>query len=62
MGKTKYAYLIRLFSQTLLLLDGVKANYHCFHVKIAYYFEKRATNLTRMRKIAITTLKSAFGF
>jgi hypothetical protein len=25
-------------------------------------FEKRATNLIRMRKIAITTLKSAFGF
>ena len=25
-------------------------------------FEKRATNLIRMRKIAITMLKSAFGF
>jgi hypothetical protein len=25
-------------------------------------FEKRAANLMRMRKIAITTLKSAFGF
>ena len=25
-------------------------------------FEKRAANLIRMHKIAITTLKSAFGF
>src|SRR6476660_2191056 len=27
-----------------------------------FIFEKRAANLIRMRKIAITTLKSAFGF
>jgi hypothetical protein len=25
----------RLFSQTLLLLEGEKANCHCFHVEIA---------------------------
>ena len=25
-------------------------------------FERRAANLIRMRKIAVTTLKSAFGF
>ena len=30
--------LFRLFSQTLLLLEGEKANCHCFHVDIAYYF------------------------
>ena len=49
-------------SQTLLLLEGEKANCHCFYVETACYFEKRATNLIRIRKIAITTLKSAFGF
>ena len=52
----------KLFSQTLLLLEGEKANCHFYYVEIAYYFEKRAANLIRMRKIAITTLKSAFGF
>jgi hypothetical protein len=52
--------LIRLFSQTLLLLERKKAN--CFHVGIAVYFEKRAANLIRMQKIAFSTLKSAFRF
>ena len=28
----------RLFSQNLLLLEGEKANCHCFHVETAYYF------------------------
>ena len=31
-------------------------------LKLLTIFEKRAANLIQMRKIAITTLKSAFGF
>ena len=31
-------YYIRLFSQTLLLLEGEKANCHFYYVEIAYYF------------------------
>jgi hypothetical protein len=30
--------LFRLFSQTLLLLEGENANCHCFYVETAYYF------------------------
>ena len=33
-----------------------------FMLTLVLIFEKRAANLIRMRKIAITTLKSAFGF
>ena len=51
-----------LFSQTLLLLEGEKANCHCFHVEKVNIFEIRAPNLLRLCKIAITTLKSASGF
>jgi hypothetical protein len=46
----------------LLLLERKKANCYCFHVEIAFYFEKRAANFIRMHKIALTTLKSAFRF
>ena len=53
--------VIELFSQTLLLLEWEKANFHCFHVDIAF-FEKRAANLIQMHRIAISMLKSAFGF
>ena len=52
----------RLFSQILLLIERNIANCHYFHIDIALYFEKRAANLIRMRKIALSTLKSAFGF
>ena len=57
-------FYVSLFSQTLLgsFRGEKKANCHCFYVETACYFEKRATNLIRIRKIAITTLKSAFGF
>ena len=52
-----------IFSQTLLLLEGEKPNCHLYYVEIACNtFEKRAANSIRMRKIAITTLKLAFGF
>jgi hypothetical protein len=47
-----------LFSQNLLLLERKKANCYCFHVEIAFYFEKRAANFIQMHKIAFTTLKS----
>jgi hypothetical protein len=30
--------MIRLFSQTLLLLEGEKANCHFYYVEIAQYF------------------------
>ena len=51
------------FLKSLLLLEREKANCHCFYVETAYsIFKKRATNLILMRKIAITTLKSPFGF
>ena len=33
-----------------------------FLLTLVFIFEKRATNLIRMRKIAFSTLKSAFGF
>jgi hypothetical protein len=33
-----------------------------FMLTLVLIFEKRAANLIPMRKIAITTLKSAFGF
>ena len=56
------SHFLRLFSQTLLLLERKKANCYCFHVEIAFYFEKRATNFIQMHKITFTTLKSAFRF
>ena len=55
-------FYVSLFSQTLLLLEGEKANCYCFYVEIACYFEKRAANFIRKYKIAYSTLKSAFGF
>jgi hypothetical protein len=33
-----------------------------FPLKLVIDFEKRAANLIRMHKIALSTLKSAFGF
>jgi hypothetical protein len=51
-----------LFSQTLVLLEREKANCFYFHVEIAFYFEKRATNFIQMHKLTFTTLKSAFRF
>ena len=33
-----------------------------FMLTLVLIFEKRAANLIRMRKIAFSTLKSAFGF
>ena len=34
----KHPFMMKLFSQTLLLLEVEKANCHCFFVEIAYYF------------------------
>ena len=34
----KRTFIKRLFSQTLLLLEGEKANCHFYYVEIAYYF------------------------
>jgi hypothetical protein len=50
-----------LFSQTLLLLQRKKLIVLAFSLTLDF-FEKRAGNLIRMRKIAFSTLKSAFGF
>jgi hypothetical protein len=54
--------LIWLFSKTLLLLEGKKLIVSGFPLTLVFIFEKRATNLIRMRKIAFSTLKSVFGF
>jgi hypothetical protein len=57
-----FYYSNKALSQTLLLLERKKVNCYCFHVEIAFYFEKRAKNFIQMYKITFTTLKSAFRF
>ena len=59
--RKKYLSL-RPFSQILLLLKRKKADFPYFTLTWGFIFEKRATNLIRMRRIALSTLRSAFGF
>ena len=54
-------FIMALFS-TKLLWDRKKLIDLVLTFTLNFIFEKRAANLIPMRKIAITTLKSAFGF
>jgi hypothetical protein len=51
-----------LFSNFVALRGSKKLIVIVFMLKQLTIFEKRAANLIGMRKLAITTLKSAFGF
>jgi hypothetical protein len=56
------AFLYRLFSQTLLLLERKKTNCYYFHTEIAIYFEKRAANFIRtLRKQTLYKIDSTFS-
>ena len=59
---TKIRPLDRALFSTKLLWDRKKLIDLVLTFTLNFIFEKRAANLIRMRKIAITTLKSAFGF
>ena len=57
------AFLYRLFSQTLLLLERKKTNCYYFHTEIAIYFEKRAAKFIRtLQKTSLyTKIDSTFS-
>jgi hypothetical protein len=50
-----------LFSN-IITFEEKKTDCSYFTLTLSFIFEKRAANLIRMRKIALSTLKSAFGF
>jgi hypothetical protein len=51
-----------LFSQTMLLLERKKLFVLDFPLVLNILFKKRAVNLIKVHKIAISTLKSPFRF
>ena len=51
-----------LFSNFVAFRENEKGIDFVITLTLAIIFEKRATNKLRMHKIAISTLKSAFGF
>ena len=54
--------ILRLFSQICCFWTGKKLIILNFTLTQNIIFEKRAANLLKMHKIAISTLKSAFEF
>ena len=51
-----------LFSQTMLLLERKKLFVLDFPLTLNILFKKRAATLIKVHKVAISTLKSPFGF
>ena len=60
---SNHLLFLKLFSQTLLLLDRIKDDCSCFHVDHwTLFLRKELQILYEVHKIAFSTLKSAFGF